>query len=62
MKYHIYRINIIGNKAFAVQVEVDDIEVFRKETAQTFKVPTSKVKFHYDKDESYTYKHKYVKG
>lgn len=44
-KYNIYYLSIVGNGfSKRVDINVDDVEKFRRETAETFKVPTSKVK------------------
>ncbi len=51
MKYKIYRIHVIGNKAWRCEIYTDNIELFRKETADTFKVGKEKVKFCYETDE-----------
>lgn len=56
MIYRIYRIHVIGNKAWRTEdIIKDDVEMeeFRKEIADTFKTSPSKVKFQYDSDEEW---------
>lgn len=53
MKYKIYRIWIIGNKAWRTEVFTDNLEKFRNETADTFKVSKSKIKFCFEINEEW---------
>lgn len=52
-KYKIYRIHVIGNKAWRCEIYTEDIERFRAETAVVFKVEKNKVKLCYETDEPY---------
>lgn len=54
MEYKIYRIQIIGNKAWRCEIFTNDIKKLRTEIANTFKVLPSKVRFCYETDEPYT--------
>lgn len=51
MKYKIYRIQIIGNKAWRCEIYTTDIELLRYEIANTFKVDKDKVKFCFETEE-----------
>lgn len=48
MKTIVKRIRIIGITTLNVNTEVDDLEAFRKECAQSYKVRLSDVKFTYE--------------
>ena len=53
MKYRIYRIFIRAKAALRVDIQTDNIEQFRKETADTYRVKTGQVKFSYETNEPY---------
>lgn len=52
-KYRIYRIHVVGNNAWRCDVDTDDIESFREETANTFKVNLIKVRLCYETNEEW---------
>ena len=51
MKYRIYRIFIRGKASLRVDIPTDNIEQFRRETADTYRVKIGMVKFSYETDE-----------
>lgn len=53
-KYRVYRIFVQGVAALRCSAFVDNIEKFRKEVAETYKVKIGRVKFCYEIDEPYT--------
>lgn len=53
MKHRIYRIFIRGKAALRVDIQTDNIEQFKREIADTYRVKTSQVKFSYETDEPY---------
>lgn len=53
MKHRIYRIFIRGKAALRVDIATDNIEQFRKRTAETYRVNIGQVKFSYETNEPY---------
>lgn len=49
MNYRIYRIWVVGKRVvLRPDIEVESIEIFRKETAETFRVSPSRIRLQYD--------------